>query len=156
MRQVFGSTFRLFMVVHTSSSLHPRFLLCSLYMETDLHLVNWLRKIMHDWELDIEKLSKLAHTSPEMLKSYFKRPSEEIESLPSVPAGLENAVALVGVFRRIQGAYPKPEDQNTWLNRPNSVFEGNKPIDVMAMSAEHVQYVSWAVEGGIQLSPQKE
>lgn len=120
-------------------------------MENDLHLVNWLRKIMLDWELDIEKLSKLAHTPKEILKDYFKRSSDEIDALPSVPAGLENAVALIGIFRRIQEAYPKLDDQNTWLNRPNQVFDGNKPIEIMAMSPEHVQYISYAVESGLRL-----
>ena len=121
-------------------------------MEKDLHLIEWLRRIQLTWELDGPKLSKIAHVSEAVLKQYLSYSPEAIDGLPSIPQGLEPAVALVGVFRRVQGVYPTAEEQNHWLTHPNSVFEGNRPIDVMAMSPEHLAYVSYAVESGLRLT----
>ncbi len=120
-------------------------------MEKDLHLIEWLRRVQLTWELDLSKLSTIAHVSEAVLKQYLASTPEQIEAFPSIPAGLEPAVALIGVFRRIQGVYPTAEEQNHWLTNPNSVFEGNKPIDVMAMSPDHLAYVSYAVESGLTL-----
>ena len=122
-------------------------------MENNLHLVGWLRKIKLDWDLDLEKLARLSHTRGEILTQMFALSQAEIDSLPSVPSGLDNAVALVGVYRRVAEAYPDAAAQNEWLLKENSVLEGNRPIDAMAMSPEHLAYVSYVVESGLRLAP---
>jgi hypothetical protein len=39
---------------------------------------------------------------------------------------------LVALFKRLQEEYPDPEAQNLWLKTPNSVLEGQTPIDAIA------------------------
>ena len=121
-------------------------------METDLHLIEWLRRIQLTWELDVSKLSKIAHVSESILNQYLVYSSEQIAALPSIPQGFEPSVALVGVFRRVQSVYPTAEEQNNWLSKANQILEGNTPIEVMAMSAEHLAYVSYVVESGLRLA----
>lgn len=120
-------------------------------MEKDLHLIEWLRRIQLNWELDLAKLSRVSHVSEVQLTHFLSLSPEQISELPSIPLGLEPAVALVGVFRRVQTVYTTAEEQNTWLLNPNSVFEGNRPIDIMAMSPEHLAYISYVVESGLRL-----
>jgi hypothetical protein len=126
-------------------------------MESEnLHLVEWLRRIQLDWELDLEKLAKLSHTDGARLSELMGLSGSALEHLPSIPAGMENAAHLVGIYRRVKGVYPTPESQNEWLTRNNSVFEGLRPIDIMAMSPEHLAYVSYTVESGLRLGTSKE
>ncbi len=122
-------------------------------MENSLHLVEWLRKIQLAWELDLEQLSRIAHVSKDLLEGFLKLPSAELSSAPSVPAGLENAVALVGLYRQLLTVYPAPEAQNHWLKRPNQVFDGHRPIDVITISPEHLAYAAYSVESGLRLGP---
>jgi hypothetical protein len=122
-------------------------------MNEDLHLVDWLRKIQLAWDLDLAGLSRIAHVSESVLDSYLKIPAHELASYPSIPAGLESAVALVGLYRRLLTVYPTQEEQNIWLKRQNSIFENHRPIEIMAMSSDHLAYVTYAVESGLRLAP---
>jgi hypothetical protein len=121
--------------------------------ENDLHLVEWLRKIQLAWELDLEQLSRIAHVSKDLLEGFLKLPSTGLSSAASVPAGLENAVALVGLYRQLITVYPAPDSQNLWLKRPNQVFDGHRPIDVISMSPGHLAYAAYSVETGLRLGP---
>ena len=116
-----------------------------------MNLVDWLRKIQNEWALNTEEMSRIAHVSEETLAFYFKMSPDELALLPTVPSSLENGAHLVGVYRRILTEYPTAELQSEWLKRPNSVFEGNRPIDVMAMSPDHLAYLSYVVESGLRL-----
>ncbi len=120
--------------------------------DRQLHLIEWLRRLKLSWDLDLPKLALLSHTSPELLEKMLALKNEEIDRLPSIPAGMDQAVALVGIYQRVAQAYPEPSEQNEWLLRENSVLEGNRPIDVMAMSPEHLAYVSYIVESGLRLT----
>ncbi len=122
-----------------------------LSMVNEAHLVDWLRKIQLGWELEISDLARLAHIEEPLLQKYFKMNASELQALPTIPSGLEHASHLVGVYRRVEGEYPNASDQNEWLKKPNSVFEGNRPIDVMVMSPEHLAYISYIVESGVRL-----
>ena len=120
-------------------------------MNNDLHLIEWLRRVKLSWDLDLAQLARLGHVPVDKLEKAFQLSPTEISQLPSVPEGLENLVALIGIYRRVAQAYPEPAAQNEWLLRSNSVLEGNRPIDVMAMSPEHLAYVSYVVESGLRL-----
>ena len=117
----------------------------------ELHLIGWLRKISIEWEIGEERLAALCHCPVETLQAYLALSAEGIESLPTIPGGLDSAMVLVGIFRRIRETYPDPTEQNLWLMRENSVFEGHRPIDVMAMSPDHLAYVGYTVESGLRL-----
>jgi hypothetical protein len=117
----------------------------------ELHLIGWLRKISIDWEISEERLASLCHCPLETLRNYLALSTEGVENLPTIPEGLDSAMVLVGLFKRIREAYPDPTEQNLWLMRENSVFEGHRPIDVMAMSPDHLAYVGYTVESGLRL-----
>jgi hypothetical protein len=115
----------------------------------EAHVISWLRKIKLEWELSDEQLSKISHVSAPDLSSFLNLSLCQIADLPAVPAELAPSVPLVNIFKRIQKIYPTAELQNEWLQRPNSVMDGFKPIDAMAMSYEHLAYVSYLVESGL-------
>ena len=48
---------------------------------------------------------------------------------------------------------PDTEKQNEWLVLPNELFEGNKPIEVMAMSPDHLSWVSYTLESQAREKP---
>ena len=117
----------------------------------DLHLVEWLRRIRADWELDLSSFARITHVSEEVLKKYLAIHSAELAEYPSVPSELANAMPLVSLFKRIREEYPDLEAQSFWLKTPNSVLDGNSPIDAIAISPEHLAYVSYVVESGLRL-----
>ena len=119
------------------------------------HLIDWLRKIQVAWELSPGELSRVAHASEGDLKNYFSLSSSEVLLLPTIPSGLESAVGLVGLYRQLLTVYPTQEEQLKWLELPNQVLEGRRPIEVMAMSPSHLAYVTYAVETGLRLGPKK-
>jgi hypothetical protein len=119
---------------------------------TNLHVIEWLRKVQLDWELPIEQLARLCHCPVDVLERSLALSASEIESLPTVPPGFDAAVTLIGIFKNIRNTYPEPRDQNGWLQKENSVFEGHRPIDVMAMSPEHLAFVGYTVESGLRLT----
>ncbi|NDG84077.1 MAG: DUF2384 domain-containing protein [Proteobacteria bacterium] len=114
-------------------------------------LIGSLRKISLQWELSLPELARIAHVPEEELGRFFALPEDEAVGLPTVPGALLGAVPLVGIFRMLVRTYPSPEAQNEWLKRPNGVFEGRRPIDVMAMSPDHLAYVAYTVESGLRL-----
>ncbi len=118
----------------------------------EMHLVEWLKQIKDLWELSFEQLARISHVEEKVLLRYLALGPSEIKELPTVPAELDAAMPLVGLYRQVVKVYPTAELQNEWLKRPNTVFEGNRPIDVMAMSAEHLAYVCYAVESGLRLA----
>ncbi|MBC7395962.1 MAG: hypothetical protein H7333_00845 [Bdellovibrionales bacterium] len=123
-------------------------------MERELHLIEWLRRLKLAWDLDLAKLALLSHTPAALLEQMLTLNTNEVESLPSIPAGMDQVVSLVGIYQRVAQAYPEPTAQNEWLMKENPVFEGNRPIDIMAMSPEHLAYVSYIVESGLRLTSQ--
>jgi|GEM_PF-3496482 len=119
--------------------------------ETSLHLIDWLRKIQLAWELSPSELSQIAHSSEADLKTYLAMTATAIGELPTIPSGLESAVGLVGLYRQLITVYPTHEEQLKWLELPNPILEGRRPIEVMAMSPAHLAYVTYAVESGLRL-----
>jgi hypothetical protein len=119
--------------------------------ENEGHLVDGLRQIQIQWELTVVELSKISHIPESVLSKYFSLNQEELANLPAVPSELLGGVALVGLFRKLITTYPTPEQQNEWLKRPNSVFEGHRPIDIIAMSPDHLAFVAYSVESGLRL-----
>jgi hypothetical protein len=112
----------------------------------NLNLLQYLRKIQVEWELDPEQLSKISHVGVITLQKYFSLRAPEVESLPSIPSGLESAMPLVSIYKNLVRMLPTAEKQNEWLVMPNETLEGNKPIEVMAMSPDHLSWVSYTLE----------
>jgi uncharacterized protein (DUF2384 family) len=72
-----------------------------------------------------------------------------MRALPTVPADLASAVALVSVYKKLNQLVPDPVKQNEWLITPNSILENQKPIEVLGMSASHVGWVSYTLESAL-------
>ncbi len=115
-------------------------------MTEELNLLQYLRKIQVEWELDPEQLSKISHVGVATLQKYFSLRAPEVELLPSIPMGLDTAMPLVSIYKNLVRMLPDSEKQNEWLVLPNELFESNKPIEVMAMSPAHLSWVSYTLE----------
>jgi hypothetical protein len=109
-------------------------------------MVQYLRKIMVDWQLSSPELAKITHVNAELLDQYLAMSRVQIDELPSMPMGLESAMPLVSVYKNLVRMVPDSEKQNAWLVSPHDLFEGNKPIEVMAMSPQHLLWVSYTLE----------
>jgi hypothetical protein len=122
----------------------------------ELHLIQWLRRIQQSWELDLPSLVRITHVSEEVLKKFLAVSSSDLDQYPTVPHELSDAMPLVALFKRLQEEYPDPKALNEWLKTPNSVLEGQIPIDAIALSPEHLAYVTYVVESGLRLQKTKE
>jgi len=116
----------------------------------EVTLVQWLRRVQTAWELDLSKLSQLSHVPIETLDRYLKMSASEVRELPPIPPGLENAMALVSVFKVISERLPDAAQQNEWLTTENDAYEKHKPIEVMAMSPAHLSWVSYTLVGPLE------
>lgn len=116
----------------------------------NLNLLQYLRKIQVEWELSAEQLSKISHVGVMTLQKYFSMPPADAESLPTIPMGLDPAMPLVSVYKNLTRMLPDAEKQNEWLMTSNELFEGNKPIEVMAMSPNHLSWVSYTLESQVR------
>lgn len=115
-------------------------------MNENLNLLQYLRKIQVEWELDADQLCKISHVGVATLQKYFSMSPSEAEALPAIPNGLDTAMPLVSIYKNLVRMMPDTEKQNEWLVVPNETFEGNKPIEVMAMSPAHLSWVSYTLE----------
>lgn len=115
-------------------------------MDLELSLIAFLRKIQVEWELNLEQLSRISHVEVQVLKRYIDFSQAEIEQLPTIPPGMDPAVPLVSIFRNLKRKIADSEKLNQWLKEPNELFEGNRPIEVMAMSPQHLMWVSYTLE----------
>jgi len=84
------------------------------------------------------------------LKHYLQLKPEETDELPSVPVGMENAVALISVFNSLCKLRPNAEDQHAWLRQSNPILENQVPIQVMMMSSEHLAWVGYALDSALR------
>lgn len=109
-------------------------------------LIESLKTIQLEWELDQEKLSAITHTPISELSRYLTITREEETRLPSVPTGLENTVALVSVFKNLKKKFPNTEDQLKWLFAEHQDFGGFKPIDIMSQTKDNLFWVSYYLE----------
>jgi hypothetical protein len=119
-------------------------------LNTEISLVQWLRRIQTSWELDLQKMSMICHVPAETLDRYFKMSASEVAELPSIPTGLDSAMPLVSVFKSISTRLPDADAQNEWLTTENETYEKNKPIEVMAMSPAHLAWVSYTLASPIE------
>jgi hypothetical protein len=111
---------------------------------------DWLRHIQLAWELRLEQMAGLLHLEESRLaeiigpKALLKRESTEIGA--TVPPGLESAVPLIAIYRRLSARFPKTEDQVNWLFTGHADFGGAKPIDVAASSLENLYWIGYYLD----------
>lgn len=113
-------------------------------------MISQLRQIQVEWSLTPEELASVSHTPLGTLERYLALNSGETDALPTVPAGLENAVALISVFSCLRKLRPGAEDQHRWLREPNAILENQVPIQVMMMSPDHLAWVSYTLDSAVR------
>lgn len=111
-------------------------------------LIESLKVIKTEWELDAEKLSALTHVSETVLDHFLKLDQASEGELPSIPQGLESSVALVSIYQKLKKKFPNTEDQLKWLFAEHQDFGGNKPIDIISQSKDDLLWVSYYLESG--------
>jgi hypothetical protein len=111
---------------------------------------DWLRHIQLAWELRLEQMAGLLHLEESRLaeiigpKAVLGRGPTEIGA--TIPPGLESAVPLIAIYRRLAARFPKTEDQVNWLFTAHEDFGGAKPIDVAASSLENLYWIGYYLD----------
>ena len=98
-----------------------------------------LRSLMLDWGIGPGQAAAFCRVSPEVFAEWLSR---DVSGEGSVPAGMDNAVPLVAVYKRLQ-AFKPGEEGLKWLFSAHPEFGNEKPIDVMASSLENLYWVSY-------------
>ena len=108
----------------------------------------WLRRIQLEWALTPEHLCAILRVEPEVLNEWIGPTKESAarEFTGTVPPGLDSAVPLIAIYRRLAARYPKTEDQVKWLFTEHRDFGGSKPIDVAASSLENLYWVGYFLD----------
>jgi len=108
-------------------------------MTEDLTLPQLLRRLMLDWGIGADQAAALCRVSPEVFGEWLVR---DVSAEGTVPSGMDNAVPLVAVYKRLQ-AFKPGEEGPKWLFSAHPEFGNEKPIDVMASSLENLYWVSY-------------
>ncbi len=106
---------------------------------TEATLPQLLRRLMLDWGIGAEQAAALCRVSPAVLAEWLER---DLSAEGTVPTGMDNAVPLVAVYKRLQ-AFKPGEEGLKWLFTAHPEFGNEKPIDVMASSLENLYWVSY-------------
>ncbi len=107
-----------------------------------------LRRIQLDWGMDSTQMASLAHVDVATYEGWVaSKPEPEAVSSaipqPTVPPGMDNAVPLVSIYRRLSAVVSSPEEQVQWLVKPHSAFDQNPPVDVMRSSLANLNWVAY-------------
>jgi hypothetical protein len=101
-----------------------------------------LRLIQTSWGLSIPKMAALCHTDEATYLAWMKT----LEATHTIPSGMEKAVPLVSIYRRLSEKFPEPEDQVKWLTSAHPHFDGNPPFDIALSSIENLAWLSYYLE----------
>ena len=101
-----------------------------------------VKLIQDSWGMSDEQIAALIHVDLQIYSSWMidRTPSEDS---PTIPRGMDNAVALASIYQSLKRRYPKTEDQVKWLFTQHPDFGQNKPIDIAASSAENLFWLSY-------------
>lgn len=105
----------------------------------DRSLAEWIYFIQLEWGLKPDQVSDL-------LKIPYSRIQQSRSSVATVPPGLENAVPLVGIYKKLRLRYPTTEEQLKWLFTSHPDFGDTPPIDVAVSSTENLFWLSYYLE----------
>lgn len=111
-------------------------------MSTQETLQLTLKLIQKSWGMTEDQIAALIHIDAQNYTQWMleKAPSE---NSPTVPRGMDNAVALASIYQSLKKRYPQEEDQVKWLFTSHPDFGQNKPIDIAASSTENLFWLSY-------------
>ena len=116
----------------------------------DFNLRDWLLQIQKAWGLNPTQLAALTHVSPTVFSSWV---SADQNFDATVPPGMETAVPLISIYKRLTAQYSDPDDQVKWLFTEHADFAGSKPIDIISSSLENLYWVGYYLESSAQKPP---
>jgi hypothetical protein len=111
-------------------------------------LVQELEKIRSQWGLTQEQLASMTHVSIETYRSWLAGYAED--SLASIPSGMESALPLISIHRRLSEKVPSVDDQIRWWNTKNKEFGDHLPIEVATSSPQHLSWISYYLETALR------
>ena len=117
----------------------------------DLNLKDWLLQIQKSWELTPSQMASLTHVSAETFSGWVKDDQAFLQA--TVPPGMETAVPLVSIYKKLALLYREPDDQVKWLFTEHADFAGSKPIDIISSSLENLYWVGYYLETSSQKPP---
>ena len=90
----------------------------------DRTLKDWLLQIQKDWELTPAQMAAMTHVSVESFDGWVKDNQAFLQA--TVPPGMENAVPLISIYKRLVLQHRDSEDQVKWLFTEHADFAGSK------------------------------
>lgn len=112
-------------------------------------LAEWLRRIQLDWQLGSTEMAALAHVEAATYDAWVRVSREGATAgipVATVPVGMENAVPLIAIYKRLRAILPDPADQVKWLTQPHAAFDQNRPFDVARSSVQNLFWLSYYLE----------
>lgn len=119
----------------------------------DRSVPEWLRLIQIEWALTLENLALLLHVKPSLVSDAIS--PNAAPSTGTIPAGLETAAPVIGMYRKLAARFPNSEDQVKWLFTEHQEFGGTKPIDVATSSIDNLYWVAYFLESQSAAKPQE-
>ena len=107
-----------------------------------------LDRMQSDWGLSAGQMASLTHVSLDVYLGWVMEGRGKKQHDATIPSGMETAVPLIAIYRRLKTRFPRREEQVKWLFAENKDFGGNKPIDVAASSIENLYWVGYYLESG--------
>jgi uncharacterized protein (DUF2384 family) len=83
---------------------------------------------MRHWEADNETARRIIGTPPE--RTFFQWKKGRGLRLPE--DALRRIGYVAGIWKALQIVYSRPDQADTWINRPNTFFGGHTPLQRMA------------------------
>lgn len=104
-------------------------------------LARALARVQIDWQLSDEQMARLCHLETQ---AYLDAVREaRAPDAPTIPRGLERAMTLVSIQKRLALHFPDAIDQVKWLSTPNRDFDQNRPLDVALSSPENQAWLGY-------------
>src|SRR5687768_7976466 len=100
-------------------------------MIKDETLPQLLRHVQVEWGLSSSQMAALAQVSVETYEKWVQTEAPDQKSRvvcggvqATVPPGMESAVPLIAIFRKLTARYPDIDEQLRWLFTANAEFGG--------------------------------
>jgi hypothetical protein len=123
-------------------------------MNQEETLFEALEKVQREWGLGPERMAALAHVTPDTFERWmnFNR-REDRRGGGTVPPGMETAVPLIAIHRRVARLFPgSSEEQVKWMTTPNPDFDGNSPYQVATSSVQNLLWLAYYLDSKHSLS----
>jgi hypothetical protein len=112
-------------------------------------LIDALLKIQTEWGLGPERMAALTHVAPQIFEKWMlgnRREQGRDSERVTIPSGMETAVPLIAIYRKVARRFPAAEDQVKWMTSPNADFDGHSPYQVATSSLQNLFWLSYYLD----------